>query len=291
MVNLNNTTTINEPFSGHSAGPLIWYLLPTVVTVPALGLPANALVIRLLLRKPGICSTSEIFTLNLAVFDTLFCIMVIVEYIRLLWVNTQEAGNFLAWGLNQAGGPMLLCMLSLDCYMAVCHPLVFLRLKDPKLRLSLCITQSLITVGSCILVKLKSPFKWKVILVLLSCVIVIISTCSFLILKSLHQAGPSKKEVHPVKKRAFKIVLTAFVLINIHYIPPVIEYLLREFGPESFKPYSALTCVSYIALSMSSFLQPLSYLIRTKQLPTMSCHCCSAAEATSGAINPAVQRS
>lgn len=55
-------------------GDLVWYFLPTVVIVPPLGLPANALVIRLLLGKPGICSTSEIFTLNLALFDMLFCL-------------------------------------------------------------------------------------------------------------------------------------------------------------------------------------------------------------------------
>lgn len=126
---LHQNNTIERP------NDLVWYLLPTVLTVPPLGLPANALVIRLLLGKPGICSTSEIFTLNLALFDILFCLMVSVEYIRFLCDRTAEAANFLAWGLNQAGGPMLLCLLGLDSYVAVCHPLVFLRLKDPKLRL------------------------------------------------------------------------------------------------------------------------------------------------------------
>ncbi|XP_044043004.1 somatostatin-like receptor F_48D10.1 isoform X2 [Siniperca chuatsi] len=137
MENFKGNGTINQ--NNTRLGDVVWYFLPTVVTVPPLALPANALVIYLLLGKPGICSTSEIFTLNLALFDMLFCFIVLIEYIRFLCNQTMEAANFLAWGLNQAGGPMLLCILGLDSYVAVCHPLVFLRLKDPKLRLLLCL--------------------------------------------------------------------------------------------------------------------------------------------------------
>lgn len=274
---LEGIGTIHQNDTTDSIKELIWYLLPTVITVPPLGLPTNALVIRLLLCKPGICSTSEVFTLNLALIDMLFCLMVLTEYIRLLYTKTMEAANFLAWGLNQIGGPMLLCMLALDSYMAVCHPLVFRRLKDPKLRLSLCLVVSAITVASCCLVKIPSSFKWNVILVLLIGVIVIISMCSILILKSLRKSGPSRKEVHPAKKRAFKLVLSAFVLVNFHYLPPLIEYLLRLFGPQHLKPFSPLTGVTYGVLSWGSFIQPLSFLVRTKQLPKTRCHCGSSA--------------
>lgn len=77
---------------------LILYFLPTVITVPPLGLPSNTWVIHILLRKPGICSTSDIFTLNLALINMLFCLLVFAEYIRLLYVRTLEATEFIAWG-------------------------------------------------------------------------------------------------------------------------------------------------------------------------------------------------
>lgn len=93
---MGNSTAATEIF--------LWYFLPTVVTVPPLGLPTNAWVIYLLLGKPGICSTSEIFTLNLAVIDMLFCITVVGEYINLWFNQSMEATSFLAWGLNQGGG-------------------------------------------------------------------------------------------------------------------------------------------------------------------------------------------
>lgn len=282
-----SSATMMEGFGRNNTidmlGDLVWYFLPTVVIVPPLGLPANALVIRLLLGKPGICSTSEIFTLNLALFDMLFCLSLPVEYIRFVCKITAEAGNFVAWGLNQAGGPMLLCMLALDSYVGVCHPLVFLRLKDPKLRLSLCSVVTAVTAASCGLVKVNARYKWNVIMTLLFCIIVIISTCNILILKSLRQSGPNRKEVHPMKKRAFKIVMTAFVLVNFHYLPPFTEYLLREFGPRFFSPFSVLTSVTYMILSMGSVLQPLSYLVRTKRLSRMRCHCGSTAEEKAGA--------
>lgn len=237
-----------------------------------------ALVIRLLLGTPGICSTSETFTLNLALIDMLFCFIFLAEYIRFVCYQTIETANFVTWGLNQAGGPMLLCMLSLDSYMAVCHPLVFLRLRNPKLRLSLCLLVNAIAALCCCLVKVSARFKWNVIKVILSITTATISTCNIFILKSLCKSGSRRKEIHPVKKRAFKIVLTAFVLINLHYLSPLTFYLLRQFFPGKFRSISIITRLSYLNVSLSSLIQPLSYLVRTKQLPKMRRHCGSTAK-------------
>lgn len=260
-----------ETNQNETVDQLILYLLPTVITVPPLGLPTNTLVIHILLRKPGICSTSDIFTLNLALINMLFCLLVFAEYIHLLYVQTLEATDFIAWGLNQTGGPLLLCMSTIDSYMAVCHPVVFLRLKDPRLRLSMCLVVSALTVAICCIMKVRTSFKRSIILALLTIAIVIISSCNTLILKSLRKSGPSKKEVHPAKKRAFKLVLSAFLLVNIHFFLPVIENILRQTDPKNFTPYSRLTGGSYYLLSSCSFIQPVSFLIRTKQLPLMKC--------------------
>lgn len=281
MMNDNkDNTTGGGTNTTDTAELLATYLLPTAVSVPPLGLPTNAWVIRLLLGKPGICSTSEIFILNLAVFDFLFCIMFTAEYINFLFVKKMCASVFSAWSLNQIGGPMLLCLLGLDSYLAVCRPLLFVRLKDPKLRLSLCLVVSAVTLSFCGLMQVLPKHRWTMIICVLICVIVIIPTFNIQILRSLRQSGPNKK-VHPIKRRAFKIVLVAFVLINVHYVPPLIEYALKKGLPAVFSPFSKLSIVCYLAQSMSSFVQPLWYLIRSKQLPKVTCCCGSAAETPS----------
>lgn len=247
---------------------LVLYFLPVFVTTPPLGLPTNSLVVRLLLSKPGICSTSEIFTLNLAIFNILFCLLFSAEYLHFVFTQTVKPANFMTWGLSQTGGPMLLCVSGLDSYIAVCHPLVYPRLKDPKLRLSLCLLVSVITAASCCLLKGNVAFKWLVIMNVQCIIIVILAACNILILKSLRKSGPGRKDVHPAKKRAFKLALTAFLLINFHYLPPLMENILSQYCP-LFSPFSVLTSVSYSILTSANFIQPLSYLVRTKQLPKM----------------------
>lgn len=248
------------------------YFLPIVMVVPPLGIPTNWLVIHLLLAKPGVMATPEIFTLQLACFDMLFCFLLVIEYICFVYSKTVQNSYFLAWGLNETGGSLLLCLLSLDSYIGVCHPLLFQYLKDSRVRLSVCILVCILTGGSCWMQKVAEPRKRNTVIGVLFIDIVVISTCTFKILQSLRKSGPSRKEVHPVKRRAFKIVLTSYVLLNLHYIPSLIEHQLRQYGPEYLQSFSPVSTVTYGFLSLASFTQPLSYLVRNKKLPKNRCH-------------------
>lgn len=284
MESIAGSRPTNDSSTSEKLDALAWYLLPTVITVPPLGIPANWLVIHLLLGKTGVCSTPEIFTLQLACFDMLFGFLLIIEYISFVYTKRVEDSFFFAWGLNQTGGPMLLCLLSMDSYIGVCHPLVFHHFKDARLRLSLCLLVFAVTSASCYLVKVSKPIKRNAITGLLFINILLISSCTFNILRFLCKSGPSRKEVHPVKRRASNIILTSYVLLNFHYIPPLIEHLIRQYGPKYLQPFSVLSAVSYGFLALASFTQPLSYLLRTRQLPEIRCLCISATKAKANGL-------
>lgn len=274
----------NDSSTSEKLDELAWYLLPTVITVPPLGIPANWLVIHLLLGKTGVCSTPEIFILQLACFDMLFCFLLIMEYIYFVYTKRVEDSFFFAWGLNQTGGPMLLSILSVDSYIGVCHPLVFRHFKHARIRLPLCLLVFVITSAGCYYVKASKPNKQNAIKGLLFIAILVISSCTFNILRFLCKSGPSRKEIHPVKRRASNIVLTSYVLLNFHYIPPLIENLIRQYGPKYLQPFSVLTAESYGFLALASFTQPLSYLLRTRQLPEIRCLCISATKAKANGL-------
>lgn len=283
MESFASSRAINDNSTSEKLDGLVWYLLPTVITVPPLAIPANWLVIHLLLGKTGVCSTPEIFTLQMAIFDMLFCFLLIIEYISFVFNKRVENSFFFAWGLNQTGGPMMLCLLSVDSYIGVCHPLVFHHLKDGRIRLSLCLLVCIVTSVSCYLVKASKLIKWNAIMGLLLIAILVISSCTFNILRFLCKSGPNRKEVHPAKRRAFKLVLTSYVLLNFHYIPPLIEYRIRQSGLKYLQSFSVLSAMSFGFLALASFTQPLSYLLRTRQLPKIRSLCDSATKTkTSG---------
>lgn len=250
-----------------------WCFSPGSVLVPPLALPTNALVIRLLMSKPRVTCTSEVFTLQLAILDAFFCLLVFGEYINFLLVRSVLELNFISWGLNHVGGPVLLCLLALDSYMAVSRPVLFLQLKKPKFRLSLCLLVDVFTVVCCYLMKNTTHVKRPLVSVLTISASVITFVCNILVLLSLRQTGPNKKEVHPVKRRAFKIVLTSSLLLNLHYLPMVVESILKFSVPQVFSPFSSLTCLTINLMNTSSLFQPLAYLVRAKKLTLMR-PCC-----------------
>lgn len=284
MEHINGSTPIRDNSTSMNLDGLVWYLLPTVITVPTLGIPANWLVIHLLLSKPGICSTPEIFTLQMACFDIMFCFLLVIEFISLVYSKRIEDTFFIAWALNQTGGPILLCLLSLDSYIAVCLPLVFHHLKDCRIRLAVCLLVCAITSASCYLVKASKTQRWNIIRGLMLIAIVVISACTINVLRFLCKSGPSRKKIHPAKRRASKLVLISYVLLIFHYIPTLIDYQVMRNGTEYVQSLVVLSGVSYSFLAMASFTQPLSYLVRTRQIPKIRCLCDSAAKAKNNGL-------
>ncbi|KAL3043744.1 hypothetical protein OYC64_003578 [Pagothenia borchgrevinki] len=90
-------------------------------------------------------------------------------------------------------------------------------------------------------------------------------------LKKSSRAG-GKDEMHPMKKKAFKTVLSILCIIVFNYLPPVTLFPFEDvYSPDVFRCY--VQPVGYAFLNISSTIQPLIYLCRLDKVPFFSDTC------------------
>ncbi|KAI3361803.1 hypothetical protein L3Q82_002146 [Scortum barcoo] len=221
---------------------IIWYLGLQFVNM-FLGIPANLMVLWLINKNKGDSSTSDIFIQNLAVLDVLFCLIPPLELANIVFLTTSSTWYVLRffYGIKDSS-PLLLSCICLDRYMAVVHPITFTELKDRRHRAVLAFVVWVITLAY-----------------------------------ARRQSGPGRDEMHPVKKRAFKMVLIILAIIVFNYFPPVALFPFQDyFSPDVFHCY--IHYVAFGLMDFSSSIQPMLYLSKEK-LP-WSLNCCQSTTPT-----------
>ncbi|XP_069016638.1 proteinase-activated receptor 3 [Embiotoca jacksoni] len=250
---------------------IIWYLCLQFTNM-VVGIPANIMVLWLIRRNKGDSSTSDIFILHLAVLDMLFCFITPLELVNIVFLTSSSSWYVLRffYGVKDSS-PLFLSCICLDRYMAVVHPITFAELKDRQHRAALATTVWLITLpyaaGKC--VGNIRNFE-EVFTVMILSTFAFMVFCNISILWALRQSSPGRDERHPVKKRAFKLVLVILAIIVFNYFPPVALLPFQDyFSPEVFRCY-----IHYIAFGLmdfSSSIQPMLYLSREKLPCRVNC--------------------
>ncbi|KAG1957735.1 proteinase-activated receptor 3 isoform X2 [Pimephales promelas] len=248
----------------HMPSVLIFYLVLQFINM-FLGIPANIMVLWLIRKNKGDSSTSDIFIIHLAVLDTFFCLSPPLELANIVYLTSSSTWFVLRffYGLKDLS-PLFLSCICLDRYMAVCHPITFTELKDQRHR-SVC-------AGAVWLVTLvyasakcagNIPNFEKVFTVMILVAFAFMLFCNISILWALRRSAPGRDERHPVKKKAFRMVIIILAIIVFNYFPPVALFPFQEyFSPEVFRCY-----IHYIAfgfMDISSSIQPVLYLSRDK---------------------------
>ncbi|XP_017569585.1 uracil nucleotide/cysteinyl leukotriene receptor [Pygocentrus nattereri] len=241
-----------------------------------LGIPANLMVLWLFHKNKGDSSTSDIFIVHLAVLDTFFCLIPPMELANLVYLTTSNTWYALRffYGIKDSS-PLFLSCICLDRYMAVRHPITFTRLKDRPHRPVCAGVMWLIILAYAVLKCMGTiPNFDKVFTVMILAAFTFMVFCNISILWALKQSGPGRDEMHPVKKKAFKMVLIILAIIVFNYFPPVALFPFKAyFPPEVFKCY-----IHYIAfgfMDISSSIQPMLYLSREQpRCPAYCCKCC-----------------
>lgn len=239
-----------------------------------LGIPANIMVLWLIHKNKGDSSTSDIFILHLAVLDVLFCLIPPLELANIVYLTTSSTWYVLrfCYGVKDSS-PLFLSCICLDRYMAVLHPITFTELKDRRHRAVLATVVWLFTLAYAAAKCVGNIVNFeKVFTVMILAAFAFMVFCNIAILWALRQSGPGRDEMHPVKKRAFKMVLIILAIIIFNYFPPVALFPFQHyFSPDVFRCY-----IHYIAFGLmdfSSSIQPVLYLSNEKlrQSPGLCC--------------------
>ncbi|XP_053340748.1 uracil nucleotide/cysteinyl leukotriene receptor-like [Clarias gariepinus] len=269
----------------HMPSVILFYLGMQFINM-FMGIPANLMVLWLIRRNRSDSTTSDIFIWHLAVLDTFFCLIPPLELVNLLYLSTSSTWYVLRfWYGIKDSSPLFLACICLDRYMAVRHPIIFSNLKDRPHRPVCASVVWFITLVYAILKCLGTiPNFDKVFTIMILTTFAFMLFCNISILCALHQSGPGRDDMHPVKKRAFKMVLIILAIIVFNYFPPVALFPFQiYFSPDVFKCY-----IHYIAfgfMDISSSIQPLMYLSNKKpQCPGCCSECCSTKDTETASI-------
>ncbi|XP_054892162.1 G-protein coupled receptor 183-like [Poeciliopsis prolifica] len=234
------------------------------------GIPANLLVIAILIHNRKEPSTSDLFLGCLAFMDAYFGCMTPLSFLNLFLLQSKELWSAIkfSFGVKDTSGPLFLSCICLDRFVAVVFPITFGQLKSIKYRLSLtllvlCLTfaySSAKMVGG--LPNFEKVFTGEVLAAFAWMVV-----CNASILWVLKKSsGVGKDEMHPMKKRAFKMVLSILCIIVFNYLPLVALFPFEDhYTPEVFRCYVQPTGFAF--LNISSTIQPLVYLSRLEKVP------------------------
>lgn len=269
----NHTAAEETVYEGCRDMPavIIWYLGLQFINM-FLGIPANVMVLWLIHKNKGDSSTSDIFILQLAVLDVLFCLIPPLELANIVFLTNSSTWYVLRffYGMKDSS-PLFLSCICLDRYVAVVHPITFTELKDRQHRSILASVVWLITLAYAAAKCVGNIVNFeKVFTAMILAAFAFMVFCNIAILWALRQSGPGRDEMHPVKKRAFKMVLIILAIIVFNYFPPVALFPFQDyFSPDVFRCY-----IHYIAFGLmdfSSSIQPMLYLSKEKPCSHTCC--------------------
>ncbi len=125
------------------------------------GVPTHSYILWLIITGTGSGVASDFFNLNLSVceigicLNSLFCVMYYCTglsfFISLGWFSL---------GLLITGRPLFQCLICVERYLAVIHPVIFLKFKPLRYRVICCTVAWIIIIGSCLCFMFASQLKF-----------------------------------------------------------------------------------------------------------------------------------
>ncbi|KAJ8366823.1 hypothetical protein AAFF_G00342060 [Aldrovandia affinis] len=252
-----------------------WIYIFAHVSNVLVGLPINVWVLWLIVRGSEGVLASDIFTLNLAVLELIYCLHLPLVVLNITVLNSilfMPLSFF--YGLIFSGRPLFQCCTCVERYLAVLHPLTFLRYRPLRYRVGCSALVWLITLGGCsafvllqlLVLNYGFGFLW---ILLLS----VMSFCCLAVLRALRSPGLGEGEgqgPHLAKKRAFRIITVSLVITMATYLPMIVAASLHSYI--SIRSFCIVFATCYSISVLCSFVQPLHFLSRAGKLQCIMGH-------------------
>ncbi|XP_057215760.1 P2Y purinoceptor 8-like [Triplophysa rosa] len=231
MNNSTVTLSINEA-SMNVTTPFIGLTSITEMCVHTINIlfafPTHSYVIWLIITGSESGIASEFINLNLSVCEILICLYCFFEMLAFWFLSLRPVAVYFQ-GLLSTGRPLFQCLMCVERYLAVVHPVTFLKYKPLRYKVICCTAAWIICLGSCLcsmcilVLSTVHVFAWFLsvqLIVFLSIQLL----CCLAVLRALKQSGPGERgrereEENHMKRRAFYLILITTVSMLIGYIP------------------------------------------------------------------------
>ncbi|XP_058630009.1 chemokine XC receptor 1-like [Onychostoma macrolepis] len=279
-----NTSTVNfttpeasTNSTTHTFG-LMDYLKICLYSISLFSLPIHAYITWLIIMGTASGVASEFFNLNLSVCEIGICLGNLV-FLLSRWFLCFKLLNLFLLGLTFTGRPLFQCLISVERYLAVVHPVTFLKYKPLRYRVICCTAIWIISLGSCLVCMYNfssgnfCAHAWFSS-VQLTLLISIQLFCFVAVLRALKQSGPGERrrdrdEENHMKRRAFNLILITTVNMIVLYFPFAITGISVIVTADSS---STVWFTSSTCFVLAGFVQPFLHMRRAGKL---SCFCSS----------------
>ncbi|XP_043072434.1 somatostatin receptor type 1-like [Puntigrus tetrazona] len=268
-----NNSTVNFTTAGASTTLDFGLLESQGMSILLLvGLPIHSYIIWLIITGAGSGVASEFFTLNLSVCEIGNSVNAIFGILSYFYLHFKMLTQFLQ-GLGVAGRPLFQCLICVERYLAVVHPVTFLKYKPLRYRVICSAEAWIICLGSClvsffslVLLDMKA-YVWILSLHFLIFFFIQLF-CLVAVLRALKQSGPGergreKKEENRMKRRAFYLILITTMNMIILYVPYTVTGFFVIVTHQNIFDFWSPACLCYV---LAGFVQPIFYLQRAGKL-------------------------
>ena len=269
----DNFTIINTLCKTNDTDHTDANIVPTIYVVVSVitsfsGLPLNVYVVWLILRGAGSGIGPEFFTLNLALTDILFFTGYLMSpFVRFCPKPLMKAINFFS-GLIVTGHCLFQTCICVERYLAVLHPVLFLKYKPLRYRMTCSGIIWLMVLMTCMvfvivegIMRIFGPTLYLILFV-------VMLFCCLAVLRGLCKPGPGEGErgrngANQVKMKAFRIISVITFAQFIIIVGNIVLFCSNTF----VKLRRQITFGIIFLMMASAFLaQPLFYLHSAEKL-------------------------